>query len=215
MGKRKRFHINAKRHCIKMIDLPAQLTTERLILRRWETGDLEPFAAMNCHPEVMRYFPRLYTREDSDNMVARSEQSFAVNGFGPWACQLQGPGDFIGFIGLIRPQFKAHFTPCVEIGWRLAQRFWGNGYAGEAAKEVLRDGFERLRLSEILSFTSVHNRPSIRVMEKIGMTNDPADNFAHPLLDPQHWLSSHVLYRLDVENWRANHSTMSAISPGS
>jgi RimJ/RimL family protein N-acetyltransferase len=175
---------------------PPSIKTDRLILRRWLDQDLEPFAALNNDPEVMRFFPALQDRAQSVALIERTEQSFAQNGFGLWAVEEQSSGELIGFVGLASPKFEAHFTPCVEVGWRLAKKFWGKGYAQEAARAAVQDGFDRLGLTEIVSFTSTLNLPSIKVMERLQMTRDPADDFAHPNLAADSPLSLHVLYRL-------------------
>ena len=171
------------------------LRTERLLLRRWRDEDLEPFAALNTDPEVMRYFPSTLTRAESDAMVARIEASFDERGYGLWAAEVVGGPPFIGFIGLALQTFPAHFTPAVEVGWRLAKAHWGNGYAPEGALEALDFAFGTLALDEVVSMTTVANAKSRRVMEKIGMTRDPADDFEHPNVnDPR--LRPHVLYRI-------------------
>ncbi len=174
------------------------LDTERLELRRWRESDREPFAAMNSDPAVMEHFPELLSRRQSDGLVERIEAGFGANGFGLWALEVRGTGEFIGFTGLAVPGFEADFTPAVEIGWRLARSAWGNGYATEAAREVLRFGFEEARLDEIVSFTVPANRRSRAVMERIGMRRDPRDDFDHPGLSPGHPLRPHVLYRIAV-----------------
>ena len=113
-----------------------------------------------------------------------------------WATTIKETGEFIGFVGLSIPSFEAHFTPCVEIGWRLTSSHWGKGYATEAALAVLKIGFEKYRLKEIVSFTASVNKRSIRVMEKIGMIHNVKDDFNHPKLAIDHPLSRHVLYRI-------------------
>ncbi len=170
------------------------LTTPRTVLRAWREADLEPFAALNADSRVMTYFPSLLTREQSDAFVSRVTAHFEEKGWGPWA--LEVGGRFAGFVGLWAPSFSAHFTPCVEVGWRLSTEFWGHGYATEAARAALRCGFESLGLHEIVSFTSVTNGPSRAVMERLGMHHDPADDFFHPRLPPEHPLARHVLYRI-------------------
>ena len=178
-----------------------QLETERLILRPWIDSDVEPFAALNADKDVMEFFPKLMTREETEAMVARVKARYAEDSFCFWATQEKKSGDFIGFVGLGRPSFEAQFIPCVEIGWRLARRYWGNGYAPEAAKEVLRDGFERGKLQEIVALTAVLNTKSRRVMEKLSMHRDPQDDFLHPALEDGHHLKPHVLYRLSSDDW--------------
>ncbi|MEV0969915.1 GNAT family N-acetyltransferase [Microtetraspora glauca] len=170
------------------------IETERLVLRRWQEKDREPFAALNADPEVMEYFPATLTRERSDALADRVAAEFDDCGFGLWAVELSGT--FIGFTGLSVPRFTAHFTPCVEIGWRLARSAWGHGYATEAARAALRHGFGELGLKEIVSFTAKQNMRSQRVMERIGMTRDPEGDFDHPALAEDSPLRRHVLYRV-------------------
>ncbi|MGA8116855.1 MAG: GNAT family N-acetyltransferase [Actinocatenispora sp.] len=179
------------------------MRTERLVLRRWLPADREPFAAMNADPRVMEHFPAPLTRAASDGLVDRVEAHFDRLGYGLWAVQVADGGGFIGFTGLSVPSFEAHFTPAVEVGWRLAPHAWGHGYATEAARAALRQGFDELGLAEIVSFTTRSNTRSQAVMRRLGMTYDPADDFAHPNLAAGHRLSGHVLHRLTAEQWRA------------
>ena len=172
--------------------MTAELRTERLLLRRWTEADREPFAAMNADPRVMEHFPAPLTRADSDSFVDRVEAGFAEHGFGLWA--VEADGRFVGFTGLSVPTFAAPFLPAVEVGWRLAAEAWGKGYATEAARAACRDGFERVGLREILSFTATTNLPSIRVMQRLGMR--PDGTFEHPRVPEGSPLRTHVLYRL-------------------
>jgi RimJ/RimL family protein N-acetyltransferase len=144
----------------------------------------------------MRYFPKLLDRAESDAQVERIKKHFIQYGFGLWAVEVIGIADFIGLTGLSVPRFEAHFTPCVEIGWRLAHDFWGLGYATEAASAARDYGFTHLGLKQIVSFTVPANQRSRNVMEHIGMTHSPNDDFQHPLLPEGHPLRHHVLYRL-------------------
>lgn len=175
--------------------MTAMLETERLRLRNWTDEDREPLARMNADPRVMEFFPATLTREETDDMFERVRAHFARHGFGFWAAELRETGAYIGFVGLAVPAFEAHFTPCVEIGWRLAAEHWNRGLATEAAREALRYGFEDLGLREIVSFTTTANVRSRRVMEKLGMRHDPADDFDHPSIAAGHPLRRHVLYR--------------------
>jgi len=172
-----------------------EIRTQRLLLRQWSSADLDPFADMNADPRVMEYFPSLLSREESDAAVGRIRAHFERHRFGLWAAEIPDVAPFIGFVGLAVPRFEAHFTPCVEIGWRVAADQWNRGYATEAARAVLKYGFEIIGLSEIVSFTVPINLPSRRVMEKIGMTHNSADDFDHPLIPEGHPLRRHVLYR--------------------
>ena len=172
------------------------IETKRLILREWKDEDIPAFVAMNQDPRVMEFFPALRTEQESRALVERIGQHFRAHGFGAFAVELKATGEFIGFVSLMIPDFEAHFIPCVEIGWRLAHKFWGKGYATEAAKAVLKSGFEKHGLKEIVSFTSILNQPSMRVMEKIGLKRDPNGDFDHPNIPKDHRLAKHVLYRL-------------------
>ena len=172
------------------------IRTARLILRPWRDDDLEPFAAMNADSAVMEHFPNPLSREESDETAARIRAFMEVRGFGLWAVEVPGSLPFVGFVGLTSPLFEAPFTPCVEVGWRLARVAWGLGYATEAARAALDLGFDRFGLDEIVSMTVPRNVRSRRVMEKLGMTRDPADDFDHPRLPEEHPLRRHVLYRL-------------------
>ena len=144
----------------------------------------------------MEWFPSVLSREESDAAAARIRTELAERGFGLWAVEAPGAAPFVGFTGLSAPRFEARFTPCVELGWRLARAHWGRGYAPEAARAAPAFGFERLGLREVVSFTATGNARSRRVMEKLGMTRDPADDFEHPSLPPGHPLRRHVLYRI-------------------
>jgi RimJ/RimL family protein N-acetyltransferase len=172
------------------------VTTERLILRRWRDSDREAFARMNADPRVMEFLPALLSREESDRMIDRIEKHFEEHGFGLCAVELREERSFVGFIGLWVPSFAARFMPCVEIGWRLAAEYWGKGIATEGARAMVRHAFEDLGISELVSFTVPGNVRSRRVMEKIGMTHDPGEDFDHPSLAEGHALRRHVLYRL-------------------
>jgi RimJ/RimL family protein N-acetyltransferase len=176
--------------------LPDSIRTDRLVLRRWRDEDLEPFAELNADPEVMALMPALLDRRESDALATRIREQFEERGFGLWAVEVPGEAPFIGFVGLSVPRFAAAFTPCVEVGWRLARAHWGRGYATEAAGASVAFGFERVGLEEIVSFTAPANIRSIAVMERLGMTHDPADDFDHPSFPVGHPLQRHVLYRL-------------------
>jgi RimJ/RimL family protein N-acetyltransferase len=177
------------------------LKTDRLLLRMWREEDREPFARMNADPEVMEFFVSPLTQNDSNAFVDRIEAGFAEHGFGLWAVEEIEASRFIGFTGLSYQTFEAHFTPAVEVGFRLARHTWGKGYAAEAAMEAVRYGFETAGLAEIVSMTAVQNARSRAVMRKLGMTHDPADDFDHPRVPDGHALKRHVLYRLTAEQW--------------
>jgi len=178
-----------------------ELASARLLLRQWRDEDLPEFAAMCADPQVMRYFPAPLSRLESASLIGRVREHFAEHGFGFWALERKDTGQFLGFTGLGVVGFDAPFTPAIEIGWRLAREHWGLGYASEAAWTALRCGFDRLVLDEVVSFTTVGNLPSQKVMQAIGMQYDPADDFDHPRLALDHPLHHHVLYRISREQW--------------
>jgi RimJ/RimL family protein N-acetyltransferase len=179
------------------------LETERLLLRPWRPEDLEPFAALNQDPEVMRFFPAPLTPEESRARMEGARAHFDRHGWGCWAVERKGGPAFIGFIALGEPRFQAPFTPCIEVGWRLARDQWGRGLAPEGARAALGCAFGTLGLAEVVSFTAAVNQPSRRVMEKLGMVRDPGEDFLHPLLPPDHPLALHVLYRVTARAWVA------------
>lgn len=168
--------------------------TERLILRPWQPEDRQPFAALNADKAVMRYFLNPLTAQESDGTIAAFEERMAQNGWGFWAVEEKNSGAFVGFVGLNKPGYTLPFSPCVEIGWRLAKPCWGKGYAPEAAREALNIGFQQYGLDEIVAFTALPNKPSQRVMEKIGMTR--GEDFDHPMVPDGHPLRRHVVYRI-------------------
>jgi len=177
---------------------PPTLQTPRLRLRPWTDHDLPAFAALNADPRVMEFFAQTLTPEESAAAATRIRAHMDLRGFGFWAVEVLGtPGiPFAGFVGLAVPRFESYFTPCVEIGWRLAFDHWRHGYATEAATAALHFGFTALQLPEIVAFTVPANLRSRRVMERLGMTYSPADDFDHPNLPADHPLRRHVLYRL-------------------
>jgi RimJ/RimL family protein N-acetyltransferase len=149
----------------------------------------------------MEFFPSRLSRVESDALADRIQEHFREQGFGLWAIEIPDVAPFIGFAGLTVPRFSARFTPCVEVGWRLAFEHWGRGYATEAARVALAYGFGSLALSEVVSFTSTGNHRSRAVMERLGMRRDPADDFDHPALPESHPLRRHVLYRIDSSSY--------------
>ncbi len=170
------------------------LHTPRLLLRGWRAEDRDPFAEMNADPIVREHFPALLAKNESDTFADRIEAEFVERRFGLWAVEIPGVAPFAGFTGLSVPGFEASFTPCVEVGWRLAREFWGHGYATEAARAAIEFGFTEASLDDIVSFTVPANMRSIRVMEKLGMKF--AGEFDHPAIAAGHPLRRHVLYRL-------------------
>lgn len=176
------------------------LRTPRLLLRQWRPEDRVPFAELNADPDVMAYFPQCLNRSQSDALAARCEDMIARDGWGFWAVEHRGDGAFLGFVGLHRINDGLPFAPCVEIGWRLAARYWERGYATEAAQAALSFAFNELQLAEVVSFTTVNNRRSRAVMERLGMSATP-DTFNHPALPPDSPLRQHCLYRITAQQW--------------
>lgn len=173
-----------------------RLITPRLILRRWVNSDRKLFADLNADHRVMEFLPGPLSRAASDALMDRIERHFEQKQFGLFAAELRETSELIGFVGLSVPGFDAPFMPSVEIGWRLSATHWGRGLATEAAREVLRHAFETLAMEEVVSFTVPANQRSRRVMEKIGMARNPADDFDHPAMPPGSELRGHVLYRV-------------------
>lgn len=177
------------------------LQTNRLILRDWEKSDVDPMTKINQDKKVNEFLPGPYTQEQTKAMIDRWQQHYLEKGYGLYAVELKSTHEIIGFLGLMSPSFEAHFTPAIEIGWRLASQHWNQGYATEGAKAVLHYAFIKLRLNEVVSFTVVNNLASRRVMEKIGLKHAFNDDFEHPNLDSTSSLRKHVLYRLKREDY--------------
>jgi RimJ/RimL family protein N-acetyltransferase len=178
-----------------------EVETKRLRLRQWQAADREPFAALNADPRVMEFFPSLLTRSDSDALADRCQSLIEERGWGFWAAELKSTCTFIGFVGLHTPAAELPFSPCVEIGWRLAFQHWGQGLATEAATQALHIGFDALGLQEIVSLTVPDNRRSRAVMERLGMRG--AGTFEHPHVPKGSSLRLHCLYRLSVAAYAA------------
>jgi RimJ/RimL family protein N-acetyltransferase len=180
-----------------------EIETPRLTLREWRESDREPFAAVNADPAVMEFFEAPQSRTTSDASINAWQAQFAAQGWSNWAVELRESAEFIGFTGLSVPRRTFSFSPCVEVGWRLARKAWGNGYATEAAHASLRVAFRQLALPEVVSFTTVSNLRSRAVMERIGMRNTNQD-FEHPGITEGHPLRLHCLYRITSSQWSQN-----------
>ena len=177
------------------------LRTERLVLRDWTDSDRPAFANLNGDLRVTEFLPRPLSLRESDELFEKIQNHIRAHAFGLYAVELPGEYSFIGYIGLAIPSFEAKFTPCVEIGWRLAAEHWNQGLATEGARAAVHHAFKNLGIPELVSFTVPANQPSRRVMEKLGMTRDPAEDFEHPRLPEGHPLRRHVLYRLRREQF--------------
>ncbi len=171
------------------------LVTERLVLREWRDSDLPVFAALNADPETMRYFSSTLTRDQTHALAERIRGWMAASGWGLWAVEVTGGEPFIGFVGLNAVPEQMPFAPALEVGWRLARSSWGNGYATEAARTAVAFAFDTVGVDELVSMTAVGNQRSRAVMERLGMTRNPADDFDHPLVTADR-VRAHVLYRL-------------------
>jgi len=180
-----------------------ELRTKRLLLRQWKDDDLPLFSRINADPIVMEYYPDVLNEDESNAMAFKLEKLISERTWGFWALELIEEKKFIGFVGLHKPAYKLPVTPCVEIGWRLAKEYWGNGYATEAAEVALKFAFEELGLNEVYSFSSVENKKSWSVMQRIGMQNT-GKNFEHPIIPENHPLREHVLYKITNQQWKLN-----------
>jgi RimJ/RimL family protein N-acetyltransferase len=165
----------------------------RISLRQWKDEDLEPYAEMNADAQVMRYFPKCLTFAESRESFARLRAQVTQRRWGLWAVEVDG--EFAGYTGLSQPRFTAHFTPCVEIGWKLRRQFWGRGIAYSAAVAAQAFAFGQLKLAELVSFTAACNTRSRRLMERLGFARTEADDFEHPSLPADSPIRLHVLYR--------------------
>jgi len=202
----------ATRHTISALTGP-HLRTERLLLRRWQPSDLAPFAAINADPLVMGYLPAPLSAAESAGLMGRLERWFEARGYGLWAVEIPGEAALIGFVGLTPVDSGMAFAPAVELGWRLARAFWGRGLATEAALETMRFGFDELELPELVACTATGNLRSRRLMERLGMRRDPAEDFEHPQLPAGHPLRAHVLYRIDAARWRISSTACAGATP--
>ena len=177
------------------------IETERLYLRQWRASDFAPFAEMNANPEVMEYFPKLLTTSMSNTIAKKCQSLINDNGWGFWAVSLKETDIFIGMVGLNNANADMPFSPAVEIAWRLHNDYWGQGYATEAARASLDFAFVELEIEEVVAFTAVINKRSQLVMERLGMTNTQED-FFHPMLESNHRLAEHVLYKITRQQWQ-------------
>jgi RimJ/RimL family protein N-acetyltransferase len=176
------------------------IETDRLTLRTWKKEDAEAYYQINQDPKVLECLGGPLSMEEVHNFIQRVNSQMDVRGYTLWAVEEKETGALMGFIGLDYKDWESHFTPAVEIGWRLGSQYWGKGYATEGAKASLAYGFKHCGLKEIVSLTVPANLRSIRVMEKIGLRRDMQGDFAHPGLPADHRLSQHVLYRLKRED---------------
>ena len=179
------------------------IATERLILRQWKESDLFPFYRLNSDPEVMKFFPALLSREESDEFASEIRLRIEENGWGLWAVEERKSKKFIGFVGLNQPIIELPFSPCIEVGWRLAKEYWGKGYATEAGEKALEYAFVILAVNEVVSFTAAINSRSESVMQRLGLANSHS-NFNHPAVPPHSQLCEHVLYKISLEQWQAS-----------
>ncbi len=184
-----------------------ELQTERLLLRQWCDEDFAGFAELNTDPDVMEFYPDLLSRQESNAAAEKFKFLISQNGWGFWAVELRHDQSFIGLVGLHKPIYELPFSPCVEIGWRLASAFWGRGYATEGGRACLDFAFGQLDLSEVFAFTSVSNMKSRAVMERLNMANIGA-NFDHPIIPHDSPLREHVVYKINKQQWRFKQSAI-------
>lgn len=172
------------------------LRTKRLLLREWRDEDTDPFASLSADPVAMELLLGPYDRAASERWMEATRDHWRQRGFGEWVVEIPGEAPFIGVIGLNYLDFPAPFSPAVEVAWRLVPAYWGKGYAREAARAAIEDGFYRLGMDEIVAITTPANRRSWGLMQRLGMSRDPAEDFDHPRVPDGHALKRHVLYRL-------------------
>ncbi|MES0089016.1 GNAT family N-acetyltransferase [Mesorhizobium sp. M0026] len=178
-----------------------KLQTKRLLMREWKDEDVAPFIRMNDDPRVVRYVEKLADRTATEGWIDAQRDHFEKHGYGLWVLEALGNTGLIGYCGLVNVPYQAHFTPAVEIAWRLVSAHWGLGYATEAASAALSFGFERLGLSEVVANAAVGNSASRRVMERLGMSHDAQDDFDLPGRAEGHPLRRQVLYRIKAGKW--------------
>ena len=178
-----------------------KLETRRLVLRQWREEDMKTFSMINADPMVMEYYPGILDSKQSNDLAYKIKGRIEENGWGFWAVELKNSNAFIGFVGLNKPSYELPVTPCVEIGWRLSQKHWGQGYATEAAQKCLEVAFCQLNFSEVYSFTPVQNKRSEAVMLRLNMLN-MQKNFAHPIIPKGSSLREHVLYKITQQAWK-------------
>ena len=177
------------------------ITSKRIGLRKFQPGDLDSMSAINVDPQVMEHFPSTFDRDQTQEFIQKANEKIDENGFSFWAAELIATGELLGFVGINKVPFNEEFTPAVEIGWRLARKHWGHGYATEAANACLRFAFEKAQLDSVVSFTALPNERSELVMQRIGMTK--AGEFEHPKIEKGHRLQKHVLYKISKADWQA------------
>lgn len=176
-----------------------RLETARIVLRQWRSDDYAKFARMNADPDVMRYFPSLLSREESDTLTKKFDDLIAKKGWGIWVAERKSDNSFIGLVGLNQTD-DLPIANCMEIGWRLAKPFWGNGYATEAAAASLYFAFSILKQERVAAFTAVSNAQSQKVMSRLGMKNRH-ENFLHPRVSRSTGLKEHVYYEISREKF--------------
>jgi RimJ/RimL family protein N-acetyltransferase len=171
------------------------IETPRLILRHWRESDLEAMTAINQDPKVMEFLvPK--SKEETQKFIQANIKNLEKFGYCLYPVELKQTQELIGWVGLNYTDFPAAFTPAIEIGWRLGSQYWGNGYASEAALAVRDYAFNNLGIKELVSFTVPENKRSIKLMQRLGFSSDPINNFRHPMIETGHRLSEHVLYKL-------------------
>lgn len=178
---------------IKMSD--TILETQRLIIRQWRDSDLQPLASINQDPKVMEHFPAPKTFEETRNFIIGNRALYDQLGYCLYAVELKDTHEFIGWVGLQPVTEELPCFPAIEIGWRIGTMYWGKGYATEAAQAVMHHAFNNLGLDELVTFTTTTNKRSEKLMQRLGFTHMPNEDFDHPKIADGHILQRHVFYR--------------------
>lgn len=182
------------------------LETERLWLRQWKSSDYSAFSVMCADPAVMRFYPAVLSKQESEKLVWALTATIDEQGWGFWAVELKATAEFIGFVGLRHQELALPDAPFVEIAWRVASTHWGKGYATEAANAALAFAFNELEAEAVYAFTALINQPSRKVMSRVGMT-DTQQDFDHPALAKDHPLARHCLYKITEVAWRQRYQS--------
>lgn len=183
--------------------MPYLFKSERLGFRNWQASDLEELAQLNANSKVMRHFPKTLKSAESAAFMHRMQKQFEAKGYCYFAVEELKSGSFIGFIGLSDQDYPSPFNPSTDIGWRLAAKFWGLGYATEGALACLDFAFHQLKKKRITSTCPLSNKASERVMQKIGMKK--MGLFLHPKLKEQPHLEKCVWYEISISDQVLEH----------
>jgi RimJ/RimL family protein N-acetyltransferase len=170
------------------------LETEHLFLRQWEGDDFVFYCNLTSNKNIMKFFPKTLTKEESDNSAKKFMNIITQRGWGFWAVEEKSTGLFLGYAGLHAPATKFDFSPCVEIGWRISKEYWDNGYVLEAGRKILDCAFNIIGLEEVVYFSSIHNKIAETMVQELGMHKKLY--FHHPFVEKENYLSQHYLYKI-------------------